>query len=99
MQKGNLLELRKISVLTAPPTGNVERRFSVLNLFSTKLWNTLAPNSNSVDKLMQLISMGPHICDLDRDEITDLEKFLKKSHSAILSWLFTFKDFEIKNII
>ena len=43
--------------------------------------------------------MGPHIYDLDRDEITDLEKFLKKSHSAILSWLFPFKDFEIKNII
>ena len=27
---------------------------------------------------MQLISMEPHIYDLDRGELTDLDKFLKK---------------------
>ena len=30
---------------------------------------------------MQLTSMEPHIYDLDRDKITDLDKFLKKMHS------------------
>ena len=34
------------------------------DLLLTKLRNTLAPNS--LDKLMQLISMEPHIYDLDR---------------------------------
>ena len=92
------MELRKISVLITPATGNVERWFSVLNLFFlTKLWNTLAPNS--LDKLMQLISMVLHIDDLDRDKINDFKKFLKKLHSLVLSWLFTFKDFESKNLI
>ena len=47
--------------------------------------------------------MESHIYDLDRDEITDLDKFLKKLHSVVLSWcnllLFTFKDFEIKNLL
>ena len=42
--------------------------FQFLTLLSTKLQNTFAPNS--LDKLIQLISMEPHICDLDRDEIT-----------------------------
>ena len=61
------MKLIKISVSTST-TANVERRFSVLTLLSTKLRNTLAPNS--LDKLMQLISMEPHIYDLDRKEIT-----------------------------
>ena len=30
--------------------------------------------------------MKPHIYDLDRGEITDLNKFLKKSHSVVLIW-------------
>ena len=76
------MKLMKISVLTTPATPNVERRFSVLTFLSTKLPNTLAPNS--LDKLIQLISMKPHIYDLDRDEITDLDKFLKKPHSVVL---------------
>ena len=78
------MKLIKISVLTTPTTANVERQFSVLNFLSAKLWNTLEPNS--LDKLMQLISMEPHIYDLDRVEITDLDKFLKKPNSAVLSW-------------
>ena len=57
--------------------------FQFLTLLSTKLQNTLVPNS--LDKLMQLISMEPHIYDLDRGEITDLDKFLKKPHSVVLS--------------
>ena len=57
--------------------------FQFLTLLLTKLRNTLAPNS--LDKLMQLISMEPHIYDLDRDEITDLDKFLKKPRSIVLS--------------
>ena len=58
-------------------------KISVLTFLSAKLQNTLEPNS--LDRLMQLISMEPHIYDLDRDEITDLDKFLKKPHSIILS--------------
>ena len=38
---------------------------------------------NSLDKLIQLISMELHIYDLDRDEITDLDKFLKKLQSIL----------------
>ena len=49
--------------------------FEFLTLLSTKLRNTLVPKS--LDKLMQLISMEPHIYNLDRGEITDLDKFLK----------------------
>ena len=37
--------------------------FQFLTLLSTKLRNTLAPNS--LDKLIQLISMEPHVYDLD----------------------------------
>ena len=77
------MNLLKISVLTTPITTNVESNFQFLTLLSTKLRNTLAPNS--LDKLMQLISMEPHIYDLDRGEITDLDKFLKKPHSVVLS--------------
>ena len=57
--------------------------FQFLTLLLIKLRNALVPNS--LDKLMQLISMEPHIYDLDRGEITDLDKFLKKPHSVILS--------------
>ena len=35
---------------------------------------------------MQWISTGSHIYDLDRGEINDLDKFLKKPHSAVISW-------------
>ena len=63
------MKLIKISVLTTPTTANVEKQFSVLTFLSAKLWNTLEPMS--LDKLMQLISVKPHICNLDRDEITD----------------------------
>ena len=77
------MKLIKISVLTTPTTVNVESRFSVLTFFSVKLQNIL--KQNSLDKLMQLISMETHTYDLDKDEITDLDKFLKKSHSIVLS--------------
>ena len=73
------MKLMKILVLTTLVTANMEGWFSVLTFLSTELWNTLAPNS--LDKLMQLISMEPHIYDLDRDEITDLDKFLKNHTS------------------
>ena len=56
--------------------------FPFLTLLSTKLRNTFA--TKSLDKLLQLISMAPHTNDLDRGEITDLGKFLKKPHSAVL---------------
>ena len=75
------MKLINISVSTST-TANVERRFSVLTLLSTKLRNTLAPNS--LDKLTQLISMEPHIYDLDSEEITNCDKFLKKLHSVVL---------------
>ena len=77
-------ETLKLSVLTTPTTANVERWFSVLTFLSTKLRNTLVPNS--LDKLIQLISMEPHKYDLNRDEITDLDKFLKTPHKQVLSW-------------
>ena len=38
--------------------------FQFLTLLSTKLQNTLAPNS--LDKLMQLVSMETHMYHLDR---------------------------------
>ena len=66
-----------ISVSTTPTTTNVENNFQFIILLSTKLWYTLAPNS--LDKLMQLISMEPLIYDLARSKITDLDKFLKKN--------------------
>ena len=61
----------------------METQFSVLTFLSAKLRNILEPNS--LDKLMQLVSMEPHIYDLDRVKITDLDKFLKKMQSAVLS--------------
>ena len=54
-----------------------------LTLLLTKLQNTLAPNS--LDKLIQLNSMEPHIYDLDIGKIVDLGKFLKNPHSVVLS--------------
>ena len=83
--KRKSMKLIKISVLTTLTTANVKRRFSVLTFPSTKLRNKLAPNS--LDKLMQLISLEYHTFDLDRDEITDLDKFLKKPHSTKLMQL------------
>ena len=77
------MKLIKISVLTTPTTTNMEIRFSALTFLSTELRNTLAPNS--LDKLMELISMETHIYDLDGDEINNLDKFLKKPHSVVLS--------------
>ena len=71
--------------------------FQFLTLLSTKPQNNLVPNS--LDKLMQLISMGPHMW-FSYGEITDLDKFLKKLLSVVLSWYnFTvnIKDFELKN--
>ena len=77
------MNLLKISVLTTPITTNVESNFQFLTLLSTKLRNTLAPNS--LDKLMQLINFNRTSHNLDRSEITDLDKFLKKPHSVVLS--------------
>ena len=57
--------------------------FQFLTLLSTKQLNTLV--QNSFDKLMQLTSMELNIYDLDRDEKTDLHKFLKKLHNVVLS--------------
>ena len=57
--------------------------FIFSSFFLTKLRNTLV--TNSLDKLMQLISVEPHVYDLGRIEKTDLDKFLKKQHNVILS--------------
>ena len=72
----------KISVLTALQQKMWKVDFQFLTLLSTKLQNTLAQNSS--DKLMQLISVEPHIFDLCKDEITDLHKFLRKLHSVVV---------------
>ena len=53
------MKLIKISVLANATAANVERWFSYLTFPWTKLWNRFAPNS--LDKLMELISMEPHI--------------------------------------
>ena len=58
--------------------------FNFNSFFLGKLKNTLPPNS--LGKLMQLISMEPHMYDLHRSKKTDLDKFLKKQHSIIVSW-------------
>ena len=57
--------------------------FQFLTFISTKLRNTLAPNS--LDKLMKLILMEPHISNLYKGKINDLVKFLEKPHSVLLS--------------
>ena len=55
--------------------------FQFLTLLLTKLQNTVSPNL--LDKLMQLISIEPHIYDLDRSEITDLDKFARDSNKLM----------------
>ena len=55
--------------------------FQFLTLLSTKLQNTLAPNS--LDNL-NAINFNGTSYDLDRSEIADLEKFLKKPHRVVL---------------
>ena len=59
------MKLIKISVLITLTTTNVEKPFSVFSVFRflTKLQNAFA--ANSLDKLMQLISMEAHMYDLD----------------------------------
>ena len=74
----------KISILTTLTTKNLENDFEFIILLSSKLWYTLAPNS--LDKLMQSISMEPLIYHLARRKITDLDKFLKKPGSVVPSW-------------
>ena len=74
------MKLIKVSVLTTPTTAAMERQVSVLTFLSNKIHNTLAPNS--LDKLMQPISMEPNIYDLDK--ITNLGKSLKKLHTVVL---------------
>ena len=73
------MKLIKISILTTAATANMERRFSFLTFLSTEPRITLA--SNPLEKLMQL--MDPYIYDLDREEITNKEKFQKKLHSVV----------------
>ena len=46
----------KISLVITPSRAKLEKGFPVLTLLSTKLGKT----SNTSDKLMQLISLGPH---------------------------------------
>ena len=53
------------------PSNEVEKGFSVLTLLSTKLHNALAPNS--LDMLMQLISLEPHTDVSDWDKKTDFD--------------------------
>ena len=55
--------------------------FQFLTLLSTKLQNTLAPNS--LDNL-NAINFNGTSYHLDRREITDLDKFLKKPHRVVL---------------
>ena len=57
--------------------------FSFTRLY-TKLRHAFA--LISLDKLIQLISLGPHVQDLDWGEITDLHTFPKKSLGRVLSW-------------
>ena len=64
------MKLFKISFLIYP-SNEVEKGFSVLTLLSTKLHNALAPNS--LDMLMQLISLEPHTDVLDWGKKTDFD--------------------------
>ena len=50
------MKLFKISLVITPSRAKFEKGFPVLTLLSTKLGKT----SNTSDKLMQLISLGPH---------------------------------------
>ena len=74
------MKLIKVSILTTPTTADMERQVSVLTFLSNKIHNTLVPNS--LDKLMQSISMEYNIYDLDK--ITNLGKSLKKLHTVVL---------------
>ena len=64
------MKLFKISFLIYP-SNEVEKGFSVLTLLSTKLHNALAPNS--LDMLMQLISLEPHTDVLDWGKKTNFD--------------------------
>ena len=85
--KTSFVKLLKISLLITPLTANVEKRFSVLTLLLTRLWNALPPKS--LVKLMQLISLWPHTYDLDLGKISALYKFLNKLEGRVLT-LFNF---------
>ena len=80
------MKLFKTSQLLTPlpSSAHGEKRFSVLIRLQTKLRIASAPNS--LDKLMQLISVEPHTDDLDSDEITNLHKFPKKPLGKVISW-------------
>ena len=72
----------KISVLTTSTTANMERRFSVFNSsfdWTIKYFGAKLKQANA-------ININRTSYDLDRGEITDLDKFLKKPHSIVLSW-------------
>ena len=75
------MKLIKISVLTTSTTKNVERRFSNFNSsfdYTTKYFGTKLIRQTNVINFNGTF-------DLDRDEVTDLQKFLKKPHSVVLS--------------
>ena len=55
--------------------------FSINYPYNNKCGKTFFLAPNSLDKLMQLISMETQTYDLDRGEIADLDKFLK-NHTA-----------------
>ena len=55
----SLMKLMNMSVLVNLTATSVKRPFSVLTLFSTKLQNTLV--LNSLDELMLLLAMEPHV--------------------------------------
>ena len=82
-KKPSLMNLLKISVLTNPTTTNVERWFSVCN--SSFDWTTKYFGAKLI-RQTDAINFNGTPYDLDRGEITDLEKFLKKPHSMVLSW-------------
>ena len=64
------MKLYKISFLISP-SNEVEKGFLILTLLSTKLHSALAPNS--LDMLMQLISLESHTDVLDLGKITDFD--------------------------
>ena len=72
------MKLIKISVLTTKD----DFQFYLFHRLRTEIRNTLV--QNSLDKLMQFIAMEPHIYDLDRGEINDLDRFLKNLHRVVL---------------
>ena len=67
------MKLVSVSVLITCSTANVEKGFIFLTLLLTKQRNAWA--QNSLEKLMQLISLRPRIDGLNWGEITDLHKF------------------------